>query len=142
MQQRQQSDAGAFAEAARLREALRRFHRRSEQVTRAHELTPQRYELLLMAKTTRDGTDRITLAELADRLQLAPSTVTELVHRCEEAGLVAREVDARRRGVLYFRVTREGERRLRRAWAELQTDRQRLGSLLRALDGSSRTRRR
>ena len=103
-------------------------------VTRAHKLTPQRYELLLMIKTARDGDERITLGELVDRLQLATSTVTELVHRCEDAGLVRREVDGRRRGVLYVRTTGEGERRLARAWSELQTDRDRLTSILRTID--------
>jgi DNA-binding MarR family transcriptional regulator len=128
-----------YADAARLREALRRFNRRSEQVTRAHKLTPQRYELLLMIKTGRDGSDRATLAELVERLQLAPSTVTELVHRCEDAGLVVREVDRQRRGVLYLRVTRQGERRLAAAWRELQNDRQRLTRMLRAVEISAAT---
>ena len=131
---RKRSGAVDYTDAARLREALRHFHRRSEKVTRLHKLTPQRYELLLMIKTARDGDERITLAELGDRLQLAASTVTELVHRCEDAGLVRREVDGRRRGVLYVRTTGEGERRLARAWSELQTDRDRLTSILRTID--------
>ena len=131
---RKPSGAVDYADAARLREALRHFHRRSEKVTRAHKLTPQRYELLLMIETAREGDERITLGELVDRLQLAASTVTELVHRCEDAGLVRREVDGRRRGILYVRATREGKRRLARAWGELQTDRDRLTSILQTID--------
>jgi DNA-binding MarR family transcriptional regulator len=131
---KQRSPGDDYAEAAWLREGLRRFRRRTEDVTRLHKLTPQRYELLLMIKTPRDGSGRVTLAELVDRLQLAPNTVTELVHRCEDAGLVQREVDSGRRGVLYLRATREGEHRLARAWAELRTDRERLAAVARSLE--------
>jgi DNA-binding MarR family transcriptional regulator len=119
-----------YREAARLREGLRRFHRRSEQVARAHGLTPKRYELLLLIKTGRDGAERATLGELVERLQLAPSTVTELVHRAEDAGLVGRELSESRRGAQRFRVTAEGERRLERAWRELGVERERLAAVL------------
>jgi DNA-binding MarR family transcriptional regulator len=130
--------AASYESAAQLREALRRFDRRSDDVTRAHRLTSQRYELLLMIETGRDGTGRATLGELAQRLQLAPSSVTELVHRAEEADLVRREVDPRRRGVLFLRATREGRRRLRGAWADLGVERDRLAAILTELERDAR----
>ncbi len=121
-----------YRQAAELREALRVFHRHSEQLARAHGLTPQRYELLLMIKAARDGSERAGLHELVERLQLAPSTVTELVHRAEDLGLVRRELRSNRGGRrgLDVALTAEGERRLARAVADLAEDRRRLASIL------------
>ena len=42
-----------YARAAELREALRLFQRRTEEVTAAQGLTPRTYQLLLMIKTSR-----------------------------------------------------------------------------------------
>ena len=76
-----------FREAAELRAALRKFLRASERIAREEGLTPSRYLLLLMIKTTpRAG--RSTVTELAERMQLTQSTITELVTRAETAGLV------------------------------------------------------
>ncbi len=123
-----------YRRAADLRAALRRFHKESERVTRAHGLTPQRYELLLMIKTAADGREGAALSELADRLRLAQSTTTELVHRAEDAGLVRRELSPTKRGAVEFRLTKEGGRRLAGAFRELRAERRRLTSLLAALD--------
>lgn len=108
---------------AEFRAALRRFLRRSERIAQSSGLTPQRYLLLLMVKGASDGSERSTVTELADRLQLAQSTVTELVRRAEEVGLLMREpsnVDGR---VAYIRLTDEGENRLTRSFTELATER-------------------
>lgn len=59
-----------YQRAARLREALRRFNRPSDEITRRHGLTSQRYELLLMIKTASDQSERASLRELADRLEV------------------------------------------------------------------------
>jgi DNA-binding MarR family transcriptional regulator len=120
-----------YKEAATLREALRRFARRSEMVTRASGLTPRVYQLLLFVKTARDGTEAAGLSELEDRLQLGKSTVTELVLRCEDRGLVRRELDPNRRNAVRVRLTPSGERKLARALAGLSGDRARLLRLLR-----------
>jgi len=66
--------------------------RASERIAREEGLTPSRYLLLLMIKTTDGG--RSTVTELADRMQLTQSTITELVTRAEAAGLVRREQSA------------------------------------------------
>ena len=119
-----------YESAAELRGALRRFWRRSEAVTRRHGLTTQRYELLLTARTGRDGTGRATLGELAERLALAPSSITELVARSEALGLVRRELDPSRRRAVFVAITPEGERRLSAVVDELEGERAALTELV------------
>ena len=123
------------AGVAEFRAALRRFLRNSERVARASGLTPQRHLLLLMIKGARDGSERSTVTELADRLQLAQSTVTELVRRAEEAGLVERAPSPEDGRVAHLRLTAEGERRLARAFTALATERQQLRAAFEQLDG-------
>jgi DNA-binding MarR family transcriptional regulator len=120
----------AYRGAAELRGALRRFLRQSEAVTRRHGLTNQRYELLLTAKTGRDGTGRATLGELAERLALAPSSITELVARSEALGLVRRELDPSRRRMVFVAVTPEGDRRLSAVVEELEGERAALAEIV------------
>ena len=115
-----------YRRAAELRSALRRFLRLSEQVARKHRLTPQRYALLLMIKGAPDGSGRSTVTELSERLQLAQSTVTELVRRAEETGLVAREQSASDGRVAHLRLTPEGDRRLMKAFTSNEQERQEL----------------
>jgi DNA-binding MarR family transcriptional regulator len=79
-----------------------------------------------MIKGAADHSEQSTVTELADRLQLAQSTVTELVRRAEEIGLVERErssVDGR---IAHLRLTPEGERRLAQTFTSNATERQRL----------------
>ena len=71
--------------------------RTSERNARAAGLTPQRYLLLLMIKGAPGGDEQSTVTELSERLQLAQSTVTELVSRAEEIGLRRARALARRR---------------------------------------------
>ena len=111
---------------AEFRTALRRFLRRSERVARQSGLTPQRYLLLLMIKGAAGGTQKSTVTELADRLQLAQSTVTELVRRAEEVGLVAREQSSQDARVALLRLTPEGDRRLMQSITLLTTERAQL----------------
>jgi DNA-binding MarR family transcriptional regulator len=119
-----------YRRAAELRSALRRFLRLSEQVARKHLLTPQRYSLLLMIKGAADGSERSTVTELSERLQLAQSTVTELVHRAEEAGLIDRKRSAQDGRVTYLRLSTEGERRLAGAVGDLGAEARRLEQLI------------
>ena len=97
---------------AEFRAALRRFMRVSERNARGAGLTPQRYLLLLMIKGAPNGSEQSTVTELAERLQLAQSTVTELVGRAEENGLVERERSSDDGRIAHLRLTPEGERRL------------------------------
>jgi DNA-binding MarR family transcriptional regulator len=120
---------------ADFRAALRVFMRKSERNARSSGLTPQRYLLLLMIKGAPDGREHSTVTELAERLQLAQSTVTELVRRAEETGLLERaqsEADGR---VVHLKLTTEGERRLARAFTSNEQERNALRSAIAHLDG-------
>ena len=97
---------------------LRGFQRRSEQIARKHGLTPQQHLLLLMIKGGPDGTERATVSGLVRMLQLTQSTVTELVQRAEEAGLVRREASAGDGRVVWLALTEDGEERLAASVAE------------------------
>ena len=121
---------------AEFRAALRQFLRRTERIARQSDLTPQRYHLLLMVKGAPDGSERSTVTELSERLQLAQSTVTELVSRAEETGLLAREQSQDDARVAHLRLTAEGERRLSLAFTALATERSNLREVFRHLDES------
>src|SRR5438067_12035912 len=118
--------ASEVARVADFRAALRAFLRKAERNARKSGLTPQRHLLLLMIKGAADGSEQSTVTELADRLQLAQSTVTELVRRAEEAGLIEREQSQTDARVAHLRLTAEGERRLLLAFTELSTEREQL----------------
>ena len=108
---------------AEFRAALRKFLRRSELVADACGLTPQRYLLLLMIKGAPDRSGRSTVTELSEQLQLAQSTVTELVARSVEAGLVEREGSESDGRVTYLKLTAEGEQRLACSFTGLAAER-------------------
>ena len=120
---------------AEFRSALRHFLRRSEKIARQSGLTPQRYTLLMMIKGAPGGGEQSTVTELSDRMQLAQSTVTELVRRAEGAGLIEREQSQRDARVAYLRLTPEGERRLMLSFTELEKERAQLRDAFSSLDG-------
>jgi DNA-binding MarR family transcriptional regulator len=119
-----------YQAAADLRAAIRLFQRRTEDVARRHGLTPQRHALLLMIKGASDGSERSTVPALAERLQLAQRTVTELVGRAERVGLIRREADDDDARVSHLRLTPEAARRLAATSAVLSRERERLEELL------------
>jgi DNA-binding MarR family transcriptional regulator len=119
---------------ADFRAAMRRFLRRSERIARQSGLTPQRYALLLMIKGSPSGREQSTVSELSERLQLAQSTVTELVRRAEEAGLIEREQSQSDARVVHLRLTAEGERRLMRSFTELAKERDQVRDAFAHLD--------
>jgi DNA-binding MarR family transcriptional regulator len=119
---------------AEFRAALRVFLRKSERNARRSGLTPQRYLLLLMIKGAPNGREQSTVTELADRLQLAQSTVTELVRRAEENGLVEREQSEADGRVAHLRLTSEGERRLMDAFTSNEQERNELRAAISHLD--------
>jgi DNA-binding MarR family transcriptional regulator len=133
------SPAPEYMEAAALREALRAFVRRSELVARSEGLTERVYQLLLMIRTGRDGTESAGFTELEERLQLGKSTVAELVARCERRGLVRRRLDEDRRGAIRISLTASGEKRLERVVVELGDERRRFLDL--AASAKKRSRR-
>ncbi len=126
-----------YKDAAELRLALRRFLRRSEHVVRAHRLTPQRYQLLLLIKAS-DG--KATVGGLAEALQLGQPNVTQQVRRAEDLGLVRRELSATDARVRHVQLTPEGERRLAGAVADLREERASLAAALAELRPRERPR--
>jgi DNA-binding MarR family transcriptional regulator len=119
-------DTSAVMHVAAFRAALRAFLRETELSAQASGLTPQRYLLLLMIKGAPDGSEEATVTDLVERLGLAQSTVTELVMRAVEAGLVERTASREDARVAHLRLTADGERRLASSFTRLDVERQRL----------------
>jgi DNA-binding MarR family transcriptional regulator len=127
---RQTVSLSEYQSVADLRAALRKFLRGSERAAQRHGLTQQRYLLLLMIKGAPDGSQRSTVTTLSERLQLAQSTVTELVARAEEARLVTRAPSTDDGRVVFFSLTPEGERRLAALVRDLRTERASLARMV------------
>jgi DNA-binding MarR family transcriptional regulator len=121
-------------QVAEFRIALRGFLRRTEEVARRSRLTPQRYLLLLMIKGSTGGDEQATVSELSTSLQLAQSTVTELVDRAERAGLLTRTTSTDDARVAHIRLTDEGERRFAEAFRGLADERRALRDVVAHLD--------
>src|SRR6266511_604164 len=117
-----------YAAAAAFRAELRRFLRRSEELAREHGLTPQQHLLLLMIAGADGGTS--TVSTLVDRLQLTQSTVTELVQRAEEAGLVSRRPSPADGRVVQLSLTADGESRLAKVHEVLGPERHQLREIV------------
>jgi len=120
--------------AAAFRVALRGFTRETEQAARQAGLTPQRYLLLLMVKGAEDGSEQATISELGQRLSLAQSTVTELVNRAAQAGLVSRRTSPDDGRVVYVQLTEKGDRRFAQAFRALADERHALHEVVTTLD--------
>jgi DNA-binding MarR family transcriptional regulator len=112
--------------AAEFRVALRTFQRGAERVAKSAGLTPQWYLLLLLVKGSEDGAERATVGELARRMNLAQSTVTELVNRAERAGIVRRTASAVDGRVAHIALTKEGEARFAASFRALAEERKAL----------------
>jgi DNA-binding MarR family transcriptional regulator len=117
-----------FAAAAQFRTALRRFLRDSETASRNAGVTPRQYLLLLQIGAAEGGTTTVT--DLVDRLVLTQSTVTELVQRAEQAGLVERRGATHDARVVHLSLSDKGQRILKEVHANLHGERVRLRQLL------------
>jgi len=82
-------DKADFERLSHFRYRLRCFLRQSEDLCRAHGLTPLQYQLLLHLKGF-PGREWATVGELAERLQAKHHGTVALIDRCQEAGLVER----------------------------------------------------
>ena len=120
--------ANEYTAAARFRTALRQFLRESETASRNAGVTPRQYLLLLQIAASDDGTATVT--ELVDRLVLTQSTVTELVQRAEQAGLVVRRPSPHDARVVHLRLSPTGERTLQTVYEHLKGERARLREML------------
>jgi DNA-binding MarR family transcriptional regulator len=67
-----------------------------------------------------------TVTALADRLQLAQSSVTELVSRAQQAGLLERKPSSADARVVHLRLSAQGEKIFARAFRNLASEREAL----------------
>lgn len=91
---------------SRMRLALMRLARRVRQEALGGDVT----QSMLSALAVVDRLGPLTLGELAAAERVQPPSMTKIVARLEEAGLVVREVDARDRRVARVQVTDAGHR--------------------------------
>ena len=118
--------------AADLRLALRRFHAATDRVVRSTGLTSRQYLLLLVIESS-PPRSAMRIGDLAEALNLVPSSMTELLDRAESAGLVERVASADDGRVTHVRSTAEGRLRLRNAFRELAGERRVLAGTALAL---------
>jgi DNA-binding MarR family transcriptional regulator len=93
---------------AAFRYALRQFLHFSEQVANAAGITPQQHQALLAIKGF-PGRDRVTVGELAERLQLRHHSAVGLVDRLVTQTLAVRVPSNRDRRQVFVQLTRHGE---------------------------------
>jgi DNA-binding MarR family transcriptional regulator len=117
---------------AAFRYALRRFLRFSEESARAVGIEPQQHQALLAIKGF-PGRDRITISELAERLQIRHHSAVGLASRLVANGLAAREPDPGDRRQVYLTPTPRGEALLEQLAAAHREELRRLGPEIHAL---------
>ena len=99
---------GEYEALAGFRYALRKFLHFSEQAARQAGLTPQQHQALL-AIMGYPGADRISIHQLAERLQLRHHSVVGLVDRLAGLGLVERSASAEDRRLVFVSLTPQGK---------------------------------
>ena|SRR5688572_2625793 len=92
--------------AARLRMAMARLVRRARQEATTSEMTPS----MSSAVSVVAALGAPTLGELAAAERVTPPTVTKIVARLEDAGLVVREQDPGDRRITRVQLTATGRR--------------------------------
>jgi len=111
---------------AAFRFALRRFYRVSETNARRLGLTPQQYQALL-AVWGYPGRDRVTVGELAERLQLRPHSAVGLAGRLVGKGLATKETSSLDRRRVFLQLTPRGRDLVRRVSASNRDELRRAG---------------
>jgi DNA-binding MarR family transcriptional regulator len=127
-----------YERLAELRYALRQFLRFSENAARAAGLTPQQHQALLAIKGF-PGRDRITIGELAERLQILPHSAVGLADRLVGEHYVRRVADRKDRRQVRLALTVHGENILEKLSAvhseQLQRVEPQITRLLKSLRG-------
>lgn len=96
-----------YERLAAFRYALRQFLRFSETAARQAGITPRQHQTLLAVAGAPDS-ERITMGELAERLQLRHHSTVELIDRLVTQKLVAREPGVEDRRHVYVSLTPQG----------------------------------
>ena len=116
---------GEYEALAAFRYALRYFLRFSEEAAHSHGLTPQKHQAML-AVMGFPGRTRITIGELAERLQIRHHSAVGLVDRLEEQGLAVREHGTTDRRQVFVSLTEQGTALLKELAATHQDELSRL----------------
>lgn len=119
---------------AAFRYALRKFIHFSETAAQAAGITPQQHQALLAVKGF-PGRDRVTVGELAERLQLRHHSAVGLIDRLVMDKLVARAPSVADRRRVIIQLTSRGEKTLEKLSAMHRKQLQHIGpELSRLLD--------
>ena len=119
---------------AAFRYALRRFLHFSEESARAVGIEPQQHQALLAIKGFPER-ERLTIGELAERLQIKHHSAVELAGRLVANGLAARDLDSADRRQVYLSLTPHGEAVLGQLTLAHREELRRLGPELHVLLG-------
>jgi len=114
------------------RHALRRFLHFSEEAARGAGLTPQQHQALLAIKGF-PGRDRISIGELAERLQIRHHSAVGLADRLVIKKLAIRRPDPKDRRQVHLALTAHGEALLEKLTAAHRAQLRRVGPQIEAL---------
>jgi DNA-binding MarR family transcriptional regulator len=103
----------SYRALAEFRHQIRLFLHFSEEAARQAGIEPQQHQLLLAIKGIPIGTQP-TIGRIAERLQIRHHSAVELVNRLTEHGAIARETNPDDAREVRLRLTRSGERLLRK----------------------------
>lgn len=96
---------------AAFRYAIRQFLRFSEEAAQSAGLTPQQHQALLAIKAAQN---KLTIKELAERMQIRHHSAVGLVDRLMAQGLLKREPSRADRRQVYVTLSPQGSRLLER----------------------------
>lgn len=114
---------------AAFRYTLRRFIHFSETAAETAGITPQQHQALLAIKGF-PGRDRVTVGELAERLQLRHHSTVGLIDRLVARKLVARASSKEDRRQVLIQLTNRGKKTLEKLSALHHEQLKRIGSEL------------
>ena len=121
-----------FEALAAFRYALRRFLRFSEAAAEAAGITAQQHQALLAIKGF-PGRDRVTVGELADRLQLRHHSAVGLIDRLITEKLVVRAPSVADRRQVLVQLSVRGEKMLEKLTSVHREQLRRVGPEIRQL---------
>ena len=93
---------------ASFRYSLRKFLHFSEESARAAGVTPQQHQALLSIRGFPGGESRVTISQLAERMQLQHHSAVGLVDRLAAQGLVRREPSREDRRQVFVTLSAKG----------------------------------
>lgn len=127
------ANRAGYQALAEFRYRLRLFLRFSEEAAAKEDLSPQQHQALLSIHGFPDGPDKISIGELAEKLQLRHHSVVGLINRLQKDGLVIRRPSETDRRFVRVSLTEKGLGKLRRLSEVHQRELQQRSSSLREL---------